>query len=146
MRTLIAVFVVCAMGFVAADEPKKKEATSFKGKWSLVSLKHGGKSASDELLKDFKCTFEDKTYNNVMNGETIEEGEYKFDDDKSPKTIDFDIKKGHSEGKKQVGIFKIEDNKLTLVLAEPDATDRPTSFEVKEGSNVIEAVLERVKP
>jgi uncharacterized protein (TIGR03067 family) len=137
MRTLTALFVVCAIGFVAADEPKKKVETTVKGKWSLVSLKHGGKSAPADLLK---------TYSNVMNGETIEEGEYKFDDDKSPKTIDFDIKKGHSEGKKQVGIFKIEDDKMTLVLAEPDATDRPTSFEVKEGSDVIEAVLERVKP
>jgi uncharacterized protein (TIGR03067 family) len=127
------------------DEPKKKE-TTLKGKWSLVSLTHGGKAVPADIVKDFKCTFEEKTYNNVMNGETIEEGEYKFDDAKSPKTIDFDIKKGHSEGKKQVGIIKIEDDKMTLVLAEPDVTDRPTSFEVKEGSSLIEAVLERVKP
>ena len=146
MRFLTTTFVICAIAFVAADEPKKKVATKFKGKWSLVSLSHGGKAAPADVLKDFKCTFEEKRYNNIMNGEVFEEGEYKFDDDKSPKTIDFDIKKGHNEGKKQVGIFKIEDDKMTLVLAEPDATDRPTSFEVKEGSNVIEAVLERVKP
>jgi uncharacterized protein (TIGR03067 family) len=146
MRYLIAAFVVCAIAFVAADEPKKKVATTLKGKWSLVSVSHGGKAAPADVIKDFKFTFEEKTYNNVMNGETLQEGEYKFDDGKSPKTIDFDIKKGHNEGKKQVGIFKIEDDKITIVLAEPDATDRPTSFEVKEGSNVIEAVLERVKP
>jgi uncharacterized protein (TIGR03067 family) len=85
-------------------------------------------------------------YVRLSNAAILGEGEYKFDDDKSPKTIDFDIKKGHNEGKKQLGIFKIEDDKMTLVLAEPDATDRPTSFEVKEGSNVIEAVLEREKP
>jgi uncharacterized protein (TIGR03067 family) len=146
MRSLITAFVVCALALVAADEPKKKVASTFKGKWSLVSLSHGGKAAPADLFKDFKCTFEEKTYKNVMTGETIEEGDYKFDDDKSPKTIDFDIKKGNNEGKKQVGIFKIEDDKITFVLAEPDATDRPTSFEVKEGSDVIEAVLERVKP
>jgi uncharacterized protein (TIGR03067 family) len=146
MRTLTALFIVFAIALVAADEPKKKEATTFKGTWSIVSLKHGGKDAPADLFKDFRCTFEEKTYNNVMNGEIVEEGEYKFDDDKSPKTIDFDIKKGQNEGKKQVGIFKIEHDKITIVLAEPDATDRPTSFEVKEGSNAIEAVLERVKP
>ena len=146
MRTLIAFCVVCAIAIVAADEPKKKEATTFKGKWSLVSLEHGGKAAPDDLIKDFKCNFEDKTYNNVMNGEVIEEGDYSFDDEKSPKTVDFEIKKGPNEGKKQLGIFKIEGDKMTLVVAEPGTTDRPTSFKVEDGSSLIKAVLERVKP
>jgi uncharacterized protein (TIGR03067 family) len=145
MKFLAALSVMCAIALVGADEPKKKE-TTLKGKWSLVSLTHGGKAASADLLKDFKSTFEEKSYKNVMNGEVIEEGEFSFDDAKSPKTIDFDIKKGHSEGKKQVGIFKIEEEKLTLVLAEPDVTERPTSFKIEEGSRLIEAVLERVKP
>jgi uncharacterized protein (TIGR03067 family) len=145
MKFATVLTVLCAIACAAGDEPKKKE-TTLKGKWTLVSLSHGGKAAPADILKDFKCTFEEKKYNNVMNGETIEEGEYTFDDAKSPKTIDFDIKKGHSEGKKQVGIFKIEDDKMTLVLAEAGESDRPTSFEVKEGSGLIEAVLERVKP
>jgi uncharacterized protein (TIGR03067 family) len=145
MKTVTAFSVLWAISFAAGGRPKKKE-TTLKGKWSLVSLSHGGKAVSEDVVKDFKCTFEEKTYNNVMNGETIEEGEYKFDDAKSPKTIDFDIKKGHNEGKKQVGIIKIEDDKMTLVLAEADVTDRPASFKVEEGSSLIEAVLERVKP
>jgi uncharacterized protein (TIGR03067 family) len=145
MRGLTGVLVLCAIGFVGADDPKK-ETTTLKGKWKVVSLTHGGKPAPEELLKDFKCTFEEKTYTDTINGEVGQEGEYKFDDSKSPKTIDFDIKKGHNEGKKQVGIYKIEDEKLTLVMAEPDATDRPTSFKLEEGSSLIEVVLERVKP
>jgi|SRR5271166_3932779 len=145
MRVATSFFVLCAIAFMAADD-SKKEATNFKGKWSVVSISQGGQALPAEALKDFKCNFEDKTYNNVVNGEVAEEGEYTFDDTKSPKTIDFDIKKGQDEGKKQVGIFKIEGDKVTMVLGEPGSTERPTSFKVEAGSKVIEAVLERVKP
>ncbi len=145
MRVVTSLFVLCAIGFLGADEPKK-EASKLKGKWSIVSVSQGGNALPADALKDFKCTFEDKKYNNVVNGEVAEEGEYTFDDSKSPKTIDFDIKKGHDEGKKQVGIFKIEGDKMTMVLGEPGSTERPTSFKVDAASKVVEAVLERVKP
>ena len=105
-----------------------------------------GASCADDFLKTFKCNFEEKTYNNVVNEEVVEEGEYTIDDSKSPKTIDFEIKKGHDEGKKQLGIFKIEGDKITIVVAEAGVKDRPTSFKIEEGSSLIEAVLERVKP
>ncbi len=130
---------------VPADEPKKEEAKP-KGKWSAVSLKHAGKSLPDDLVKNFSCKIEEKSYTNTLNGNVVEEGEYTFDDSKSPKTIDFDIKTGHNEGKKQIGIFKIDGEKMTLVLAEADEKDRPTSFELAEGTDLIEVVLERVKP
>jgi uncharacterized protein (TIGR03067 family) len=142
---VIAVFVLVAVGFLGADEPKK-EASKIKGKWSVVSLSHGGQALPAEVVKDFKCTFEDKSYNNVINGEVAQEGEYVCDDSKSPKTIDFDIKKGRDEGKKQLGIFKIDDDKMTIVLSETGATERPTSFKIEAGTNLIEAVFERVKP
>jgi uncharacterized protein (TIGR03067 family) len=97
-------------------------------------------------VKNFKFTFDEKTYTNVVSGNVIEEGEFSFDDSKSPKTIDFDIKKGSDEGKKQFAIFKIDGDKLTMIAAAPGEKDRPTSFELKEGSNLIEAVFERDKP
>lgn len=145
MRVLTGFFVLCAIGLVAADDAKKEE-TKLKGKWSAVSIKHGGEALPDDVLKTFKCEFEEKTYKNVINGETVEEGDYTFDDSKSPKTIDFAIKKGHEEGKKQIGIFKIDGDEMTIVVAEAGVTDRPTSFKIEEGSSLIEAVLERVKP
>lgn len=145
MRVFAAFLVLSAIGFVAADDAKKEE-TKLKGKWSAVSLKHAGKSLPDELLKTFVCEFKDKTYTNTVEERVIEEGDFTIDDAKSPKTVDFNIKTGHNEGKKQLGIFKVDGDKVTFVLAEADATDRPTSFKIEEGSTLIEAVLERVKP
>ena len=80
-------------------------------------------------------------------GKSLKKENTRFDDSKSPKTIDFDIKKGHDEGKKQLGIFKIENDKFDdRDRGSQAVTDRPTSFKMEEGSNLIEAVLERVKP
>ena len=134
------------MAFIAADEPKKDDAESLKGNWSAVSLKQGGRSAPDDLIKKFKVTFDGKGYTNIVDGEVIEVGGYTIDSSKTPKTIDFDIKKGPSEGKKQLGIFEIAGDKLTLVVADAGAPDRPKSIKPEDTDSVVEVVLERAKP
>jgi uncharacterized protein (TIGR03067 family) len=149
MRVLTSFCVLCAIAFAVADDAKKddakKEETKLEGKWTAVSVKVAGKATPDGDAKLFKFTFEEKTFTHVVRGNLLE-GEFSIDDSKSPKTIDFDIKKGRGEGKKQLAIFKIEGDKLTLVAAMPGEKDRPTTFKVTEGSNLIEAVFERDKP
>jgi hypothetical protein len=45
-----------------------------------------------------------------------------------------------------LGIYKIEGDKLTLVLSEAGSTTRPDSFKIEAGSPLLEVVLERLKP
>ena len=142
-RTLL---ILSAVGFLAADDPKKDEADSLMGKWSAVSISAGGKPAQEDLVKGFKITIDDKTYINLMGTEVVEEGGYKIDASKSPKTIDFDIKKGLDVGKRQLGIYKIDGGKLMIVAAIPGSQERPKSFKVEPESQVLEFVLEKVKP
>jgi len=146
MRLASTLLILSAAGFLAADDPKKDEANSLKGKWSAVSISVGGKPAPAEFVKDFKFTLDDKNYTNLMGTEVVEEGGYKIDASKSPKTIDFDIKKGQDHGKKQLGIYKIEADKLTIVVAQAGSDERPKSFKVEPESLVMEIVLEKVKP
>jgi len=146
MRLASTLLILSAVGFLAADDPKKGDADSPKGKWSAVSMSMGGKPAPDEFVKGFKFTFDDKTYTNVVGSEVVEEGGYKIDATKSPKAIDFDIKKGPDNGKKQLAIYKIESDKLTIVAAMAGSDERPKSFKVEPESQVLEVVLEKVKP
>ena len=146
MKLANAFVMISAVVFIAADEPKKDDAEALKGNWSAVSLKQGGKSAPDDLIKKFKANFDGKGYTNIVDGEVIEVGGYTVDISKTPRTIDFDIKKGQGEGKKQLGIFQIEGNKLTLVVADPGAPDRPKSMKPEDTDPVVEVVLERAKP
>jgi uncharacterized protein (TIGR03067 family) len=146
MRIAKRVLLLSVVGLIAADEPKKKDdAESFKGNWSIVSMKMDGRSAPEDLVKNFRCRFEEKTYNNTIASDVVEEGSYTIDASKTPRTIDFDIKKGHDEGKKQLGIYKLEGDKLTLVLTEPGSTTRPKSFKAEAGDSLVEVVLQRVK-
>jgi uncharacterized protein (TIGR03067 family) len=97
-------------------------------------------------VKSFRCTFDEKTYNNTINDEVVEEGTFKLDPEKSPKAIDFDIKTGQDKDKKQLGIYKIDGDKLTIVFAKAGSTDRPKSLEPEADTQDGVAVLERVKP
>jgi uncharacterized protein (TIGR03067 family) len=149
MRVVKLVLMLSVVGLIAADEPKSKkkdDAEAIKGKWKAVSMKMGKQSTPEEFLKTFRCQFDEKTYNNTVSDEVIEEGSFTIDSSKTPKTIDFDIKKGHDEGKKQLGVYKLEGDKLTIVLTRAGSTERPKSLEPEEGSEVIEVVLEKVKP
>ena len=146
MRLANVLVVLAAAGMMAADEPKKEDAESIKGNWKAVSIKQGKQSVPDEAVKAFKFSLDGKNYTNTIGTEVMEEGGYAIDESKTPKTIDFDIKKGQSEGKKQLGIFQIEGNKLTLVVAEPGSPDRPKSIKPEDTDPVIEVMLERAKP
>ena len=145
MRIANTVLVLAAIGSIAADDPKKDATPGFKGNWTTVSLKVGGQEAPADEAKKMKFGFEDATYTNSSGDDFMEEGAYSTDTSKTPNTIDFDIKKGPEAGKKQLGIFKIEGDKATLVVALPGSTERPKSFKPDDSEQMIVAVIERVK-
>jgi uncharacterized protein (TIGR03067 family) len=145
MRTATTVLVLAAIGFIGADDPKKDAKPTLKGNWTAVSLKAGGQEAPADEAKKMKFGFEDATYTNSSGDDYMEEGAYTTDTSKTPNTIDFDIKKGPDAGKKQLGIFKIEGDTATLVVALAGSTERPKSFKPDDSENMIVAVIERVK-
>jgi uncharacterized protein (TIGR03067 family) len=139
-----AVLLVASIGFLAVDDTKKDDADAIKGKWVAVSIKQGGNAAPDEVVKSFKMSFDGKTYTNSA-GDQSEEGGYSLDSTKSPKTIDFDIKTGDDKGKKQLGLYKLDGDKLTIVASQAGSPDRPKSLEPEANSPEVLIVLEREK-
>jgi uncharacterized protein (TIGR03067 family) len=146
MKLTIAVFSLAAVVLIAADEPKKDNDEALKGNWMAVSLKQGDQSAPADDVKKLKFNFDGKAYTNLISDQVVEEGSYAVDASKTPKTIDFDIKKGQDKGKKQLAIYQIEGNKLTIIAALPGATERPKSLKPEPSEMLLQAVLEKVKP
>jgi uncharacterized protein (TIGR03067 family) len=145
MRLANAVFALAVVGFIAADEPKKDDATALKGNWTAVSIKIAGQEAAADDIKNFKLSFDVKTYTNIIGDKVVEEGGFTIDPSRTPKTIDFDIKKGPEEGKKQLGLYMIDGDKLTMVVAQPGATERPKSLKPEASDQVSEVVFQRTK-
>lgn len=146
MRLAGAMLILSVVGLLAADDAKKDDADALKGKWSVISVTQGGQAAEADRIKDLKIAFDDKSYTVTGSEALAEEGAYTIDASKSPKTIDFDIKKGQQAGSLQLGVFKIEGGKLTIVASLAGAKERPTSFKVEAGAPLIELVLEKAKP
>jgi uncharacterized protein (TIGR03067 family) len=146
MSVTNAALLLASIGYFAVDDAKKDDAEAIKGKWVAVSIKQGGFSAPDEVVKSFKFDFDGKNYTNTAAGGQSEEGGYTLDSTKSPKTIDFDIKTGNDKGKKQLGIYKLDGDKLTIVASSAGSTDRPKSIEPEANSRELVIVLEREKP
>ena len=145
MMLRIAAILFCVAGTIAADEPKKlDDAEQLKGDWKVASLTRGGEAVPADFVTGVKINFDGKDYVNTA-GDMVEEGSYTLDATQSPKTIDFDIKKGPDAGKKQLGIYKLDGGKLKLTVAEAGSKERPKSFESKEGDGNLEFVFEREK-
>jgi len=144
MRLTTTFLLVCSLATVAADDPKKDDAESLKGLWKALSVKQAGQNVPEEIVKTMTFNFDGKKYIQKVQ-DLSEEGNYSIDASQSPKTIDLDIKTGNDQGKKQLGIYKFEGGKLTVVVAMAGSKDRPKSFKLEEGADVIEFVLEREK-
>jgi uncharacterized protein (TIGR03067 family) len=146
MRLANVLLFLAVAGMMAADEPKKDDAEFLKGNWTAVSMKQGKLSFPEDDVKSFKFALDGKNYTNTIGTVVTEEGSYTIDASKTPKTIDFAIKKGEDAGKKQLGIYKIDGDKLTIVAAQAGSADRPKSLDAEGASDVLVVVLERVKP
>ena len=144
--TLTKTFLlVCLLAIVAADDPPKKDdAESLKGTWKALTASQGGQNLPEEFVKSMTLNFDGKKYTQKAQDQS-EEGNYSIDASQNPKTIDLDIKTGNDQGKKQLGIYKLEDGKLTFIVAMAGSKDRPKSFKVEKDADVIEFVLEREK-
>jgi uncharacterized protein (TIGR03067 family) len=122
-----------------ADE--KSELKKLQGKYDIVTLKSGGKSAPPEVLKS-KMHIE----NNQLIIVRIADGKEKkspitakLDDTKSPKHITL-IRNGTP---RYEGIYKLEKGKLTICYNRT-GKGRPTKFESTEDTKTMLMVLKRI--
>lgn len=142
MLTLLLVPVAWAW---ADDEKKenKKTADPLMGRWKAVSYEQEGRKPDE--MPDYELSFKGGKYSQKNNGEEDETGSYTLNTEKRPMQVDLKIESGPDEGKKQPGIFKVEDDKLTLCLAMPGDTKRPEKFETSEEKPGILVIFKRVK-
>ena len=102
-------------------------AVKLDGAWMLTGI-DGDKKLPEEFFDQIKARliFKDGGYEQILKGETIEKGTFKVDPAKS--TIDFKIETGKEKGQTQLGIFKLDGDKLTMAVGKAGAAERPKSF------------------
>jgi uncharacterized protein (TIGR03067 family) len=132
-----------AIAAAPATDDAKKDADAILGTWKVESVEQEGQK--NEGGGAMALTFKKDTYTVSVEGNEIEEGGYKLDPEKKPKTIDFTITKGNDKGKKQQGIYSLDGDTMKICVTMPEKDDRPKEMSTKAGTMHILFVLKRDK-
>jgi uncharacterized protein (TIGR03067 family) len=145
MRVLIS--LTAAFLLVGADAPSdavKKEMAQLEGEWTMVSGERDGQPLPDNFLKDAKRVAKDGVSTISFGDRVYMKAKFSIDPTKKPKTIDYEIVEGETKGKKVLGIYEIDGDKVRFCFSTPDK-DRPSEFTAKAGSGNTLSVWKRKK-
>jgi uncharacterized protein (TIGR03067 family) len=118
--TFFVVWLLTSAAGVCADEKSdavKKEIAKFQGEWVMV-----GDDEAILTIKGDDYRFTKRNYS--------EKGRQMLNPQTNPAQIDVEIKEGDDAGKKQLGIYEIDRDRLKFCFAPAGSKKRPTKFEV----------------
>src|SRR5262245_51322679 len=145
MRVLIS--LTAAFFLVGADAPTdavKKEMAQLEGEWTMVSGERDGQPLPDNFLRDANRVAKDGVPTISIGDRVYMKAKFSVDPTKKPKAIDYEILEGQAKGKKVLGIYEIDGDKVKFCFATADK-DRPSEFTAKAGSGHTLSVWKRKK-
>ena len=150
MRRMAVVLVIALMAPSLAgadDKTPRADLEALRGTWVVVESEANGKKlAKDELTWRWKFMAEGKAILTDRKMDKESRYTYTIDASKEPRAIDI-VYQGPEpalKDAKQFGIYKIEDNKLTICFNLPGVKERPKRFATQAGSGFLMR-LERTK-
>jgi uncharacterized protein (TIGR03067 family) len=149
-RTPIA-FLIVLVGAVATlvraedSEAIKKDMTLLQGEWMMVSGSADGEPMPDETRKQMKRVCKGDETTTTMAGQIYIKAKFSIDPTKQPRTIDYEMSGGFTQGQKQLGIYEVDADTFKSCFAKPDG-ERPSDFSNKPGDGRTFSVWKRVRP
>ncbi len=105
------------------------------GTWHLVSGEQDGREIAAADIQHSKLQIVGNAHEATV-GDGFLKGTHTLGTDQNPMTIDASDAEGPFAGKTLLGIFKLEDDLLTVCFAAP-TNDRPTEFTTQGGKATI---------
>ena len=116
-----------------AQGSAKEDLEKQQGTWVAVSFRHDGEDTPQEIVGTITRTVEGEHVVWNRDGKSFAGTALVLDPGQDPKAIDVIADGGPLRGKRVLGIYKIDSNKLTLCMADPDQP-RPRQFKAEKGS------------
>ena len=132
---------LCAAAF-GAQEPAKQELARHQGTWTAVSFRREGQETPAEIVRTITRTVEGDHVVWRRDGKSFAGTTVVLDPGRDPKTIDVLPDGGPSRGKRVLGIYKLENDTLTLCMADADQP-RPREFKAEKGTRQTLMVFRR---
>jgi uncharacterized protein (TIGR03067 family) len=142
--TVVGVAILVLAGAGAAQDANKKEMTRLEGEWSMVSGEANGQAMPGETVKVGRRVAKDGETTITFGGQTYFKAKFAIDPTKKPKTIDYTMTEGPTQGKTHLGIYELDGDTVKFCFAAP-GQGRPTEFTAGQGSERTLSVWKRDK-
>ena len=150
----IGVMAVCVLlGRAGAgddfSEAAKKELKLFEGNWQCTRSERVGNTEPETIVKGYRLAIEGTKIQTIWGGKALGGAcnIIALDPKANPKTIDVEWSSGATKDQKQLGIYKLNKDKLEICWAQASEKKRPKKFTTKPGvgSGNLYSVYEREK-
>jgi uncharacterized protein (TIGR03067 family) len=149
MRTIaILIWLTAASAapvWSAESEAVKKDLALLQGEWSMISGSADGQPMPEEVRKQMRRVCKGDEATTTMAGQVYLKAKITLDPSKKPKTIDYEMTGGFTQGKKQLGIYEVDGDTFKSCFGKPGA-ERPADFASKPGDGRTLSVWKREKP
>jgi uncharacterized protein (TIGR03067 family) len=122
----------------------KKELAKHQGVWTTVSFHRDGKDTPDAIARSITRTVDGDHVVWKRNGKSFSGSTIVLDPTADPKTIDILADGGPARDKRVLGIYKLEDDRLTICTSDADQP-RPKDFKAEKDSKRTLMVFDRAK-
>ena len=150
MKTIRTAFLIglaaltSSMSGAEGNQAIKKDMAQLQGEWSMVSGSADGHAMPDAMRETAKRICKEDETTVTVGGQLIMKAKFTIDPSKKPKTIDYRMTDGPTQGKMQLGIYELEGNRVKFCFGAP-GSERPTDFISRPGDQRTLSVWKRQK-
>jgi uncharacterized protein (TIGR03067 family) len=129
--TAALAFLGTPFALAAADDAAvRRELKALEGNWKVVAAVDGGRKFPPDRLPPVSFVLRADGTATVRMGAGESKVTFRIDPSKNPKTMDIVHQSGPGKGKKQFAIYKLENDRFTVIATDPGAKeeDRPRDF------------------
>ena len=144
MRFVAVMLLLLVVSTNVQCNRSEREATAMndfqriQGTWALISGERHGEKFTAEVTMNVKLTFAGEALR-THKGEDVTEATFTLHPEMNPKGIDLTM-----DGSAGLGIYKLADDKLTILHGEVDQP-RPRDFDAVKRGNLTMLVLEKAE-
>jgi uncharacterized protein (TIGR03067 family) len=149
MRTRVLMLILLAPWSLLPahddDQAIKDELARHQGTWHASTSVYDGQEAPAEIVRSITRTVEKDHVVWKRDGKSFAGTRIELDPSRDPKAIDVIPDGGKDRGERVPGIYKLEDDRLTICMAAP-GQPRPKEFKAEKGSGCTLRTFIREKP
>ena len=146
LRMVVAFGVlVTGSGLLASDDATGNELARLEGTWRVVASEKDGRGSPPGDVESTTYSVAGDKYTVRRQGEVVEEGTFRIDRTRKPRSID--VFPSKPEGKIQRGIYEWgEDGAIRICFTHPGEDDRPARLSTTEGTGHTLTTARRIGP